>query len=53
MDGSWCPERGFVIRGGREMEEHSECLWNLFRSILSLRTRRRQRPRRILLAEQR
>jgi oleate hydratase len=25
-----------VIRGGREMEEHFECLWDLFRSIPSL-----------------
>jgi oleate hydratase len=30
------PEKGFVIRGGREMEEHFECLWDLFRSIPSL-----------------
>ena len=28
--------RGFVIRGGREMENHFECLWDLFRSIPSL-----------------
>ena len=30
------PEKGFVIRGGREMEEHFECLWDLYRSIPSL-----------------
>ena len=30
------PTRGFVIRGGREMENHFECLWDLFRSIPSL-----------------
>ncbi len=28
--------KGFVIRGGREMEEHFECLWDLYRSIPSL-----------------
>ena len=28
--------KGFVIRGGREMENHFECLWDLFRSIPSL-----------------
>lgn len=27
---------GFVIRGGREMENHFECLWDLFRSVPSL-----------------
>ena len=27
------PTKGFVIRGGREMEDHMECLWDLFRSI--------------------
>lgn len=36
MDGIEEPERGFVIRGGREMEDHFECLWDLFRSIPSL-----------------
>ena len=25
--------RGYVMRGGREMENHFECLWDLFRSI--------------------
>ncbi len=29
-------EKGFIIRGGREMENHFECLWDLFRSIPSL-----------------
>ena len=28
--------RGYVMRGGREMEDHFECLWDLFRSIPSL-----------------
>lgn len=29
-------EQGWVIRGGREMENHFECLWDLFRSVPSL-----------------
>jgi oleate hydratase len=36
LDGLEEPERGFVIRGGRELENHYECLWDLFRSIPSL-----------------
>jgi oleate hydratase len=36
LDGIQEPEKGFVIRGGREMEEHFECLWDLYRSIPSL-----------------
>jgi len=36
LDGIKKPEKGFVIRGGREMEDHMECLWDLFRSIPSL-----------------
>jgi len=36
LDGIDEPEKGFVIRGGREMESHFECLWDLFRSIPSL-----------------
>jgi oleate hydratase len=36
LDGIKQPEKGFVIRGGREMEEHFECLWDLYRSIPSL-----------------
>ena len=36
LDGIKEPTKGFVIRGGREMEEHFECLWDLFRSIPSL-----------------
>jgi len=38
LDGIREPEKGFVIRGGREMEEHFECLWDLYRSIPSLET---------------
>ena len=36
LDGIFNPDRGFIIRGGREMENHFECLWELFRSIPSL-----------------
>ncbi|MFY2858808.1 oleate hydratase [Mycobacterium sp. THU-M104] len=36
LDGIKEPKRGFVIRGGREMEDHFECLWDLFRSIPSI-----------------
>ena len=35
-DGLRIPDLGFVIRGGREMEDHYECLWDLYRSIPSL-----------------
>lgn len=35
-DGLLRPDVGFIIRGGREMENHYECLWDLFRSIPSL-----------------
>ena len=31
-------QKGFIIRGGREMEDHFECLWDLFRSIPSIET---------------
>lgn len=37
-DGIHDPQKGFIIRGGREMEDHFECLWDLFRSIPSLET---------------
>lgn len=36
LDAKNDPTRGFVMRGGREMEEHFETLWDLFRSIPSL-----------------
>ncbi|MFA5605949.1 MAG: oleate hydratase [Leucobacter sp.] len=36
LDGLDIPEKGFVIRGGREMESNFECLWDLYRSIPSL-----------------
>ena len=37
-DGINDPQKGFIIRGGREMENHFECLWDLFHSIPSLET---------------
>jgi oleate hydratase len=36
LDGIKEPKKGFVVRGGREMEDHFEVLWDLFRSIPSL-----------------
>ncbi len=36
LDGILNPDKGFISRGGREMENHFECLWDLFRSIPSL-----------------
>lgn len=36
LDGINMEHHGFVVRGGREMENHFECLWDLFRSIPSL-----------------
>ena len=35
-DGIDDPTRGYVMRGGREMEGHFQCLWDLFHSIPSL-----------------
>lgn len=37
-DGIKDPNKGFIIRGGREMENHFECLWDLFHSIPSIET---------------
>ncbi|MFQ9917934.1 MAG: oleate hydratase [Flavonifractor plautii] len=41
-----------VMRGGREMDNHFEVMWDLFRSIPSIEIRGRQCSGRILLAEQ-
>lgn len=38
LDGLDVPEKGFVMRGGREIEEHFECLWECFRSVPSIET---------------
>jgi len=37
-DGINDPQKGFIVRGGREMENHFECLWDLFSSIPSIET---------------
>lgn len=36
LDGSRNPEQGYLIRGGRMMEEHFGCTWDLFSQIPSL-----------------
>ncbi|MFT9014453.1 MAG: oleate hydratase [Acetobacter sp.] len=36
LDGAGSAETGWLIRGGREMEEQFQCLWDLYRSIPSL-----------------
>ena len=36
LDGDNRPNVGFVIRGGREMENHFETMWDMYRSIPSL-----------------
>ncbi|HGI3196232.1 TPA: oleate hydratase [Streptococcus agalactiae] len=36
LDGVKRPDIGFVTRGGREMENHFECMWDMYRSIPSL-----------------
>ena len=37
-DGWYYPENGYVMRGGREMDNHFEVMWDLFRSIPSIET---------------
>lgn len=37
LDGAGNAEEGYVIRGGREMEEHYECSWDLFSKIPSIK----------------
>lgn len=36
MDGAGNAEDGYIARGGREMEEHYECMWDLFSKIPSI-----------------
>ncbi|GBR48162.1 oleate hydratase [Acetobacter pomorum] len=36
LDGAGNAKTGWLIRGGREMEEQFQCLWDLYRSIPSL-----------------
>ncbi|MFT8872236.1 MAG: oleate hydratase [Sporolactobacillus sp.] len=37
-DGYKYDQLGYVMRGGREMDNHFECMWDLFRSIPSIET---------------
>ena len=37
-DGYLYNDVGYVMRGGREMDNHFECMWDLFRSIPSIET---------------
>lgn len=37
-DGFEVPGKGYVMRGGREMDNHFECMWDLYRSIPSIET---------------
>ena len=37
-DGLYINDVGYVMRGGREMDNHFECMWDLFRSIPSIET---------------
>ena len=46
MDGAGDAENGYVARGGREMEEHYECTWELFGMVPSL-----EEPSRTVLDE--
>ena len=34
-DGIYDPGRGYIMRGGREMENHFECLWDLSAHLLA------------------
>ena len=37
-DGMYFNNVGYVMRGGREMDNHFECMWDLFHSIPSIET---------------
>ncbi|MEE8717347.1 MAG: oleate hydratase [Coriobacteriales bacterium] len=38
LDGLKVENVGYAMRGGREMDNHFECMWDLFRSIPSIET---------------
>lgn len=38
LDGDQLTNVGYVMRGGREMDNHFECMWDLFKSIPSIET---------------
>lgn len=46
MDGAGNAKDGYVALGGREMEEHYECMWDLFEKVPSL-----EEPNRSVLDE--
>lgn len=46
MDGAGNAKDGYIIRGGRELEEHYECTWDLYSFIPSLKN-----PNRTVLDE--
>ena len=46
------PGVGYVMRGGREMDNHFEVMWDLFRSIPSIETEGVSVLGRVLLAQQ-
>ncbi len=46
LDGAGNAEDGYIVRGGREMEEHYECCWDLFGTIPSIKN-----PERTILDE--
>lgn len=35
-DGIYDATKGYIMRGGREMDNHFECMWDLFKSIPSI-----------------
>ncbi len=37
-DGYYYNDVGYIMRGGREMDNHFECMWDLFHSIPSIET---------------
>ena len=51
-DGRKDVTKGFYMRGGREMDNHFECMWDMFRDVPVDRDAGRLGAGRILLAEQ-
>ena len=37
-DGIFDKNKGYIMRGGREMDNHFECMWDMFRSVPSIET---------------
>lgn len=36
LDGAYIPGKGYVMRGGREMDNHFEVMWDVFRDVPSI-----------------